>query len=155
MSAHPSRGSGSPPRQRWTARILLRYALLQIPALGLLAAGLGLMNRWWELPQILPWLVFGGWLLKDVLLFPLVWRAYDPNPTPRTNTLVGREGVVIRDLAPLGLIEIQGELWRARAVTNGATPTVGRRVRVLAMEGLTLVVAPTEEQSHPMEAEPS
>ncbi|WP_305042260.1 NfeD family protein [Geoalkalibacter sp.] len=154
MSDQPPSGFVSPPAQRWTVRILLRYALLQLPALGLLAAGLVLLNHWWEVPRFLPWLVFGGWLLKDVLLFPLVWRAYDPNPKPRTNTLVGREGIVVREFAPLGLIEIQGEFWRARAAADPAPPP-GRRVRVLAMEGLTLVVATAEEPPHPSAGEPS
>ncbi|WP_305045816.1 NfeD family protein [Geoalkalibacter sp.] len=144
-----------PSRRGWSGRILLRYALLQLPALGLLAAGLNLLSRWWELPRIVPWLVLGGWLLKDVLLFPLVWRAYDPDPAPLTNTLVGREGQVVREFAPLGLITIQGELWRARPAPNTAPPPCGGRVRVLAMDGLTLVVEAVAGQPCPSDAERS
>lgn len=132
--------NGSQTEDKWRARILVRYALLQLPALGLLSAGLLLLQRWWTLPDVLFWLVIGGWLLKDALLYPLVWSAYDPDPRPRGNSLLGKTGRVVRESFPLALIEIQGELWHARPVDADTALRSGCRVQVLAMEGLTLVV---------------
>lgn len=131
---------GSQPADKWRARILVRYALLQLPALILLGTGLLLLHRWWTLPDAIYWLVIGGWLLKDALLYPLVWSAYDPDPRPRGNSLLGKTGRVVGESAPFVLIEIQGELWRARPADADTALRSGRQVQVLAMEGLTLVV---------------
>lgn len=52
-------------------------------------------------------------------------------------TLVGATGRVVTPCLPVGQVRIQGELWRARC-EDGAD--VGQEVRVLALDGLTLVV---------------
>jgi membrane-bound serine protease (ClpP class) len=52
-------------------------------------------------------------------------------------TLVGAVAQVVTPCAPLGQVRLQGELWRARC-EEGAEP--GERVRVRALDGLTLVV---------------
>lgn len=58
----------------------------------------------------------------------------------RDDTLVGKEGVVVNDLAPTGVIQIASEEWTAEAVRG--TPVRGDHVRVVAVEGLTLKVEP-------------
>jgi membrane protein implicated in regulation of membrane protease activity len=52
-------------------------------------------------------------------------------------TLVGSVGQVVTPCMPLGQVRLQGELWRARCA-EGAD--VGEQVRVLDLDGLTLVV---------------
>jgi membrane protein implicated in regulation of membrane protease activity len=52
-------------------------------------------------------------------------------------TLVGALASVVTPCTPFGQVRVQGELWRARC-DEGAD--VGERVRVRALEGLTLVV---------------
>jgi membrane protein implicated in regulation of membrane protease activity len=54
-------------------------------------------------------------------------------------TLVGSVGRVVSPCRPLGQIRVQGELWRARCAV-GADP--GDEVRILALDGLTLLVEP-------------
>jgi membrane protein implicated in regulation of membrane protease activity len=54
-------------------------------------------------------------------------------------TLVGSTATVTRSCRPRGQVRVAGELWEARCET-GADP--GDKVRVLAVEGLTLVVEP-------------
>jgi membrane-bound serine protease (ClpP class) len=61
----------------------------------------------------------------------------------RTETLVGVEGRVVRDLEPIGVVQVSAEEWTAEAV-RGA-PKRGDRVRVVAMDGLKLKVEPAEE----------
>lgn len=52
-------------------------------------------------------------------------------------TIVGQTAEVVTPCAPLGQVRLGGELWRARC-EEGAW--AGESVRVLALEGLTLVV---------------
>ena len=58
--------------------------------------------------------------------------------------LVGAGADVVRRLDPFGHVKVGGELWRARSI--GAEPVeTGSRVRVVTLEGLTLVVEPVVE----------
>jgi len=52
-------------------------------------------------------------------------------------TLVGMTGRVVTACAPLGQVRVQGELWRAHCAEGAAA---GEEVRVVALEGLTLLV---------------
>ncbi|MEX2203057.1 MAG: nodulation protein NfeD [Actinomycetota bacterium] len=61
----------------------------------------------------------------------------------RDEHLVGTEGTVVRDLGPIGIVQVASEEWTAEAVRG--TPKQGDRVRVVAMEGLRLKVEPAEE----------
>jgi membrane-bound serine protease (ClpP class) len=52
-------------------------------------------------------------------------------------TLIGATARVVAPCLPIGQVRLQGELWRARC-EEGAD--VGDEVRVLELDGLTLVV---------------
>jgi membrane protein implicated in regulation of membrane protease activity len=54
-------------------------------------------------------------------------------------TLVGRDALVTSPCLPDGQVRVGGETWQARC-DAGASP--GDRVRVSAVDGLTLVVEP-------------
>ena len=58
--------------------------------------------------------------------------------------LVGATGEVTGRVAPAGQVRVLGELWEARSSTELA---VGERVRVVAVDGLTLEVEPAEPPS--------
>jgi membrane-bound serine protease (ClpP class) len=73
-------------------------------------------------------------------------RALTARSTLGTPALVGRTGVVRSPLTPEGQVLVQGELWRA--VARDAPLDVGARVRVVAVNGLTLTVEKTGED-HP------
>jgi membrane-bound serine protease (ClpP class) len=53
--------------------------------------------------------------------------------------LIGETGVVKTPLTPTGRIQVHGELWLARCTQPVG---VGQRVRVTAVDGLTLDVEP-------------
>jgi membrane-bound serine protease (ClpP class) len=61
----------------------------------------------------------------------------------RDEQMVGREGVVLQDLDPTGVVQVASEHWTASSV-RGA-PRKGDRVRVVQMEGLRLKVEPVNE----------
>ena len=106
-------------------------------------------------------LLLGGWLLFEdyarvspylivpvavgaAAFFLVVVRAAirmrRSNVEMRDDTLVGKEGIVVNDLVPTGVIKIASEEWTARAVRG--TPIRGEHVRVVGVEGLTLEVEP-------------
>jgi membrane protein implicated in regulation of membrane protease activity len=100
-------------------RIAIRYALLHVPGLVLLILILPSVQRWTELP---PWFFWGFvllWIVKDMVLFPFVWRAYDWSCPMHVHALVGTEGIAQERLAPSGYIRVHGELWKAEVIRNG------------------------------------
>lgn len=68
--------------------------------------------------------------------------AGDAAAAPASHDLpgLGRLGTAVGPLDPGGVVRVDGQLWSARATTGRVEP--GRPVRVLAREGLTLVVDP-------------
>ena len=120
----------------------MRYALLQLPGTALLIAILFLIRRWIILPDWLVWGLVVLSLVKDVVLFPFVWRAYDPGD-PDAHLGVGLRGAASTRLAPLGHVRVGAELWRAEAL--GRAIEAGEPVRIRARRGLTLLVEAEEE----------
>ncbi len=52
--------------------------------------------------------------------------------------LIGLEGEVIEPLTPVGVIQTNGEYWKAKSV--GENIAVGEKVEILEIKGLTLMV---------------
>ena len=95
----------------------------------------------------LSWLTLGSGIAMMALAFivgmPSMVRTRFATPTIGRQWMIGLEGVVVRDVAPDGLVELQGAQWRAR--TNRSTPlTMGSPCRVAAIDGVTLEVEPLE-----------
>jgi membrane protein implicated in regulation of membrane protease activity len=126
--------------------VYLRYVLLNIPELAAVVLILIIIEHWAVLPIWLFWSIIGFWIVKDALLFPFVWRAYDWNRTESTGSMIGAQGVARERLAPSGYIRIHGELWRAERLGEGPPIEAGQIVRVEKMEGLTVFVIPVYPQ---------
>lgn len=87
------------------------------------------------------WLLFGLFVAKDLVLFPLTKRAYELGPTHGSAELIGSEVRVAETLDPQGYVVAGTERWRARLLDAGAGPLEqGDRARVCALEGIALVV---------------
>jgi membrane protein implicated in regulation of membrane protease activity len=94
-----------------------------------------------------PWNV--GAAIVSLLLFVLevgYWhrRVRGRKVQTGVENLVGATGKVTTPLAPVGQIRVHGELWEARSPTP-LDP--GARVRVVAVDGLTLEVSPVNGAS--------
>jgi membrane protein implicated in regulation of membrane protease activity len=126
--------------------VYLRYVLLNIPELAAVVLILIIIEHWAVLPIWLFWSIIGFWIVKDALLFPFVWRAYDWNRTESTGSMIGAQGVARERLAPSGYVRIHGELWRAERLGEGPPIEAGQIVRVEKMEGLTVFVIPVYPQ---------
>jgi membrane-bound serine protease (ClpP class) len=89
--------------------------------------------------------VIGAGLLLGGLLALVADRAVRARRAPvRTGheELVGREAEVREPLDPFGQVFVDGALWRARLAGGEGRVGTGDRVRVEAVEGLTLIVRP-------------
>ena len=129
-------------RKGWSARVVLRYALLQVPLTALVIVVLIWVRKWVDLPI---WFICGlvaFLVIKDIVLFPFVWRAYDPDSPALTNTMEGARGIAINDLHPSGYVEIGAERWQAEVIEGSPPIRRGQRVRVHGIRGLTLLVQP-------------
>ena len=118
-----------------------RYALLQIPAAIAVGAALVVAIRLSWLGEGAALAAFALWILKDVAIYPLVRRAYEPPGGADAARLVGRVGRAREDLAPFGYVLLAGELWRAEAIETDAPIRAGERVRIESVDGLQVRVS--------------
>ena len=89
-----------------------------------------------------PWaivaiVVGGAWEIAQIL--GGLWWSQRRRAAVGAESLIGRE-VEVRDaLRPVGSVRVKGEVWKARCDGGAGT---GERVRVVGIDGLTLVVEP-------------
>jgi membrane protein implicated in regulation of membrane protease activity len=134
-------------KQKWSSRILVRYWLLQLPALALLVVILMFAQRWVDLPGWIFWGALAIWVVKDAVLYPFVWRAYDWDRSKDSNSMLGVRGVAKEPLAPSGYIQVRGELWKAELAEGSQPVAEGDPVQVQKVRGLTLIVGPAVEKN--------
>ena len=83
----------------------------------------------------------GGVLLAFLAGMPAMVRTRYATPTIGRDWMVGEQGEAVVAVDPDGVVRVRGAQWRAR--TNRATPIArGDRIRVVAIEGVTLEVEP-------------
>jgi len=120
--------------------------LAALGALGLIAGGvLALESDSSAADYVGPALIAFGLLCLVAFYFVTrkVIEAHRDQPV-RTGTeeLIGSLAEARSDLDPEGRVWAEGTVWSARLADGGATVRLGDRVRVDAVEGLTLVVHP-------------
>jgi membrane protein implicated in regulation of membrane protease activity len=123
-------------------RTLLRYTLFQIPDLILLSLGLAAAVRWWGLPVLAAYGLVALWLVKDVIMFPILRVAYESDSTSGVDGIRGALGVVTQPLAPAGYVRLGSELWKAELASGSGSVLEGSAIRVVEVRGLTLIVEP-------------
>ena len=124
----------------------MRYALYQIPDIGILALILFVLHQWIDLSL---WLYIGFvslWMTKYVLVFSFVWRAYDKPRPGDVKSLIGTEGIAEERLDPSGYIRVHGELWRAEVMEKTIPVEKGETVQIERALGLTLLVKPVQKK---------
>ncbi len=130
---------------KWNRRILKRYILFQIPGLIIIVVLLIMSYHWAALPSWLMWILLGIWLVKDIFLYPYLWKVYDPDTPTENNSMVGLTGMAMERLDPEGYVEVRGEAWKAKTEGTSGIIEKGGKVKVLAEHGLTLVVKGVRE----------
>jgi len=97
-----------------------------------------------DIPAWFVWGLVALWVVKDLILFPFVWRAYDTDREGAANSMVGARGIAKDRLAPSGHISVRGELWQAEVMEGGPPIDRGQGVRVRGISGLKLLVQPDD-----------
>ncbi|NZA28457.1 nodulation protein NfeD [Luteimonas sp. SJ-92] len=100
-------------------------------------------------------LIFSIGLASGLAFMGALWLALRARRRPVVSgveELLGHEAIATRDFSGRGQVRIRGETWQA----DCATPVrEGQRVRVLAMDGLVLRVAPVDDGTDHRLNEPS
>jgi membrane-bound serine protease (ClpP class) len=89
-----------------------------------------------------PWglVAVGAGAVVEVAEAVFLWRlSHRRAPAVGVDALIGAAAVVTTECRPLGQVRLKGELWQARCAEGAAQ---GATVRVLAVDGLLLVVEP-------------
>lgn len=121
-----------------------RYLLFQIPGWLVAAIVLLLAVHWHWLTPMLAAAAFAFWVAKDLLFYPLLRRAYEPDRTG-ARRLIGERGVAERDLMPEGYVRVRGELWRATADSSEHPITAGTEVEVVGADRMEITVRAVEK----------
>jgi membrane protein implicated in regulation of membrane protease activity len=119
-------------------------------ALGLIAVGalVAALTAVIDLPVVVQLLAFGVTSAAGIVVVrPIAARHLRQPPLLRSGTaaLVGREALVLTEVTRhAGRVRIGGEEWSARAYDPTVVIPEGAEVDVLAIEGVTALVHPTE-----------
>lgn len=145
--------------------IALLIAEGQLPTHGILGAagvvalifsGLLLFNGDEGAHTSAPVVIAAGLVLGGLLAL-MIQRAMRARRNPVRaghEELLGAVATVRSTLDPEGQIFLRGALWRARLATDAEPRRPGDRVRVEAVEGLTLIVAPADREQIDQGADP-
>jgi len=134
-------------KRRWPARVLIKYILLQLPIIVLLPLVLLFIRQWVDIPVWLIWGLVALLIIKDIIMFPRVWRSYDQSRPGNPTSIIGMRGIAQDRLAPTGYIQVRSELWRAEVMEGRSPIANGKGVRIVGIEGLTLIVQAEDEET--------
>jgi len=132
----------------WEGRTLLKYVLIQLPAIAVVVLFIFLLRQWINMPPWLAWSLIIFWVAKDIVLYPFVWRAYEWGSKKDENPMHGLSGTARDRLDPSGFIFIRGERWKARVIERNTVIEKGETVRVKGARGLTLLVEKENEKKN-------
>ena len=90
-------------------------------------------------------LLFVIWLIRELRIAA---RPGSYLPTGTSSLLVGTSVPVTTALEPIGEVYVAGEMWTART-PNRTNVDVGTTVKVVEIEGVTLIVEPDNNQNAP------
>jgi len=125
-------------------RVILRYSLLQLPIIILLIILLIFSYGSDIISSTVMWIILVLWIIKDLVLYPFLWKAYDTRYQQRHTIIVGLSGTVNDRLDPESYIVVKGEFWHARTDRESGVIEKGEKVKISGMNGLTLIVEPDQ-----------
>ncbi|MFA5629771.1 MAG: NfeD family protein [Dehalococcoidales bacterium] len=90
-------------------------------------------------------LIMVAWLVLSVLLYQAGSRALLKHPVNDPEAIIGKQGVVVQEINPQGLVKIQGELWGANSEEK---IDVGEKITVIDCTGIKLTVIRSDSQKN-------
>jgi membrane protein implicated in regulation of membrane protease activity len=127
-------------RTRATLSTFARYLCYQAPGVVVLAAALAAAVRFDLVGASMARGLLLVWIAKDLALYPLLKRAYEPSGHGYPSRLVGTLARAREDLAPRGYVGVAGELWRAEVRREDAPIRAGETVVITGAVGMRLLV---------------
>ncbi len=118
--------------------IYKRYFLFQIPSLTIVSIISYFVYLYFELPVWIAALMVVLWIVKDIIMFPFVWKSYSLE-SEHNSKLVGKTGITLTDLDPKGSVRVNGEIWRAINMEKQKIAK-GKQILVKAINGMELQV---------------
>ncbi len=119
---------------------------------ALVGGGLLLFSGAAPAVQVSPWSLGTAVVLTLVFFISVMTAALRVRlrrPITGEEGMVGMVGEATTDIAPEGTVMTKGTLWRARTMETGIA--AGSKVKVMASEGLVLLVEPLHETETPEE----
>lgn len=107
----------------------------------MVAAIAGALHSLFGVPTSVAVGMVGLMIVLDLLLYPLFRHSYAARSHTGTESWIGQSARVEDGLAPRGYVRIRGERWQARLADPSDRAEPGEMVEVLAVRGLTLLVA--------------
>jgi membrane-bound ClpP family serine protease len=144
MSANKVKSEKKTKLRDIPARVFMKYTLLQIPGLVIISSILYFLYTSFSYSFYINIIVLLLWILKDMVMFPFIWSAYDSRKDETVHSMIGKVGTTRDDLDPSGYIIIGLERWRARITPGSEQIPAGEMVLVDDIEGLTLIVSRRE-----------
>ncbi len=132
-------------QRMWSGRTLLKYVFLQLLGIAAFVILLMLVRQWIEIPLWLMLVVIGLWVVKDIILYPFVWRSYEWGSREENSSMIGLRGMARDRLDPSGYIFVRGELWKASVFEDSPAIEKDENVMVQGIRGLVLLVEPENE----------
>jgi membrane-bound serine protease (ClpP class) len=123
---------------------------------ALVAGGLLLFSGAPAALRVSPWgiaIAVAISLLFFISIMTAALRVRLRRPITGEEGIIGTVGEAKTDIAPEGTVMTKGTLWRARTMETGIA--AGSRVKIMASEGLVLLVEPMHEDELPSHQETS
>jgi membrane-bound ClpP family serine protease len=118
-------------------RLALLVSLLdELAIAGLVLLVLWILNVPISLPVIL--IIVAFFAVDVIIMHGLVLPALRKRKTTGAEGMIGLAATVVEDLDPIGLVSVQGELWRAESISGPVKKA--KRVQIVELKGLTLKV---------------
>jgi membrane protein implicated in regulation of membrane protease activity len=131
-------------KSKWSPSVILRYSLLQLPGIAFFSLIVFASYHLDFLPSWLAWAFWTVWMIKDITIYPLVWKAYVPELRQETKSMEGKTAITSEPLNPKGYVNINGESWKAVAEEGFSPISSGTPVVISRIHGLTLFVRPED-----------
>jgi membrane protein implicated in regulation of membrane protease activity len=126
--------------RNWSSHIVLRYTFFQLPGIFLIIVILTSLRMMFGIPLWSVWTFIALWIVKDIILFPFVWHAYDKRDTGALGSLLGSQGRALERLSPEGYVKVRGELWRAELDDRKCPVDAGEEIEIIGLHRSTLRV---------------
>ncbi len=80
-----------------------------------------------------------------IIVIRAVYKVHKLKPITGKEEFIGETAVVCQDLNPEGLVKVSGEIWKAVS-GDGRRIKKGQKVKIISLEGLTLLVTTLSKQ---------